>query len=25
LIGIALGAIVTAVRVLIGQDRSYRE
>lgn len=25
LIGIALGAIVTAVRVIIGQDRSYRE
>lgn len=25
LIGIALGVIVTAVRVLIGQDRSYRE
>jgi hypothetical protein len=25
LIGIALGAIVTAVRVIIGQDRAYRE
>jgi hypothetical protein len=25
LIGIALGSLVTAVRVIIGQDRAYRE